>query len=437
MLFLFSRWQHDAVFQRRLLVLLTVLICLSHVLGILFTTGLNGRMLQGDAGAYFAYLPSVILDRDLDLRNQFEVLNVEKEGPRPFGGTDDLAANLFPIGPAICWLPGYLVGLFFEWWLRLGGLSTRPFGYGSGAVLATAVWSILLAGIGVESTRRLAKQTLGIEHALSSSMMIWLGTPALYYTLISPLYSHSVAWCVAALTIWAAWNARGKPVRWGAVGLLSGLLLAVRLQDAPLLFIPLALLVSTPGRRGRSSVTWLAGIICGFLPQALTSLLLNSSLLPADPTSLQTPALSTLKAILLSTEYLGWISWTPIVLPSILGLGFLAWRSSSSRIYGLAISGIAAICVMVAIDVVHPFGAGAGTAFGGRRYVSTAPVLTLGLAAILALPTPRWQWKLILPGLVVWNLWLLMSYEWLIIFDGVYPTLQETAWHAFGLGAPN
>jgi len=410
------------------------------------TSGLGGRMIQGDANSYFAYLPSVVLDRDLDLRNQFETLGVEQGDPqRPFGGTDTLAANPFPVGPAILWLPGYLVGLALDWALSTPGGSGRPLGYGPGVALGTAAWCVVLAGLGAEVTRRLVQRTLGVEHALSSTVVIWLGTPALYYTLIAPLYSHAVAWCAVSLMIWFAWIATQHEsgwARWGTAGLLSGLVLAIRQQDAPLLLIPLALLVvSTRAAEGggqgvKSYVAWTVGVVLGSLPQALTSLWLNGSLLPIGDAPIAAPTVSRVAAVLFSTGYQGWISWTPIVLPSVLGLGLLARRSNTRNVRVLATAGLAAIVAMVVIDVLHPYGAGA--AFGGRRYVSTAPVLTLGLAALLTLPdrSVSARWKLGVPILMMWNLWLLASYEWLTIFHGVYPTLQEATGYALGLGAP-
>ncbi len=410
------------------------------------TSGLNGRMIQGDANGYFAYLPSVVLDHDLDLRNQFERLRPEQGDPqRPFGGTGTHAANPFPVGPALLWLPGYVVGCALDWVLSTLGASSRPVGYGPGAALGAAVWCIALAGLGADLTRRLVQQTVGVEYGLSSTVMIWLGTPALYYTLIAPLYSHAIAWFAVSLMIWLAWVASQREsgwARWGAVGLLSGLVLAIRQQDAPILLIPLSLLVvSARSAQGRGRgmgylIAWTVGVLLGVLPQALTSLWINGSLMPIGGAPLSTPTLSNLAAVLLSTGYQGWISWTPIVLPSLLGLGLLARRSNPRDVRILAIAGLAAIVAMVAIDVLHPFGAGA--AFGGRRYVSIAPVLTLGLAAILALPdrrvSSRWKWAM--PALMVWNLWLLASYESLTTFHGVYPTLREAARYAVGLGAP-
>jgi hypothetical protein len=98
---------------------------------------------------------------------------------------------------------------------------------------------------------------------------------------------------------------------------------------------------------------------------------------------------------------------------------------------------------MLFLDVVHPYGPGAS--FGGRRYVSFAPFLAMGLAAIVsgAGAHSKEPAELRLRGpaylalaLTAWQLVVLLSYELLVIRHGHYPTLAETVRHALGGGAP-
>ena len=140
--------------------------------------------------------------------------------------------------------------------------------------------------------------------------------------------------------------------------------------------------------------------------------------------------------VLFSTGYQGWISWSPLILPSIIGLVILTIRGHSSSVRILAVASLMAIVGMIAIDLVHPFGPGAS--FGGRRYISTTPLLTLGLAALPTLTPPQHRrgWVVLVSILTLWSLWLLLSYELLIIIHGVYPTLIEASAYAVGLGAP-
>src|ERR1051325_11874526 len=69
-----------------------------------------GRSLRdptADAAYYYAYLPSLVLDRDLDFTNQYQVTqNWYRLGPTPIGRP----GNVFGIGPAVFELPAFVVG---------------------------------------------------------------------------------------------------------------------------------------------------------------------------------------------------------------------------------------------------------------------------------------------------------------------------------------
>src|SRR5262245_16058056 len=76
---------------------------------------------SADAAYYYAYLPSLVLDRDLDFTNQYQVTqNWYRFGPTPIGRP----GNVFGIGPAIFELPAFLVGHGLA---RLAG--ARPDGF--------------------------------------------------------------------------------------------------------------------------------------------------------------------------------------------------------------------------------------------------------------------------------------------------------------------
>src|ERR1051325_2634256 len=60
-----------------------------------------------DAAYYYAYLPSLVLDGDLDFANQYRVTqNWYRLGPTPIGRP----GNVFGIGPAVFALPAFVVG---------------------------------------------------------------------------------------------------------------------------------------------------------------------------------------------------------------------------------------------------------------------------------------------------------------------------------------
>jgi len=444
-----ERWQRDESLHFRLLKGLAAGLALVYVVGVLWTSASRTSLVRGDARAYFAYLPSLVLDQDIDLRNQFAVLRPEGVTDYPFGvGRHNLAQNPFPIAPAILWLPGYLFGLGIDAVLYDARSPGRPIGYGVGASLGAAVWSILLVGLGAELTRRLARQLVDAPAAFAATIMAWLGTPALYYTVISPLYSHAPAWVAVSFMLWLTWRATQDPDRvrpWLWSGLAAGWVVAVRLQDASLLVVPVALLTMTlltsnsMSRLLGCSVAWVVGAAVGYLVQGLTWYWLHGEWVPfGGASAMSKPTLTDLVGILFSFGHRGWISWTPIVLAGLVGLGLLALRGdrAATRQFGwAAIAGVVGILLM---DLAHPFGGGAaGAAFGGRRYVSATPLVALGLAALLgpqAGPRARSLSWILVPALTIWNLGLLLSYELLVIRHGIYPTLLQTVRYALGLG---
>ncbi len=420
---------------------LTAALAIAYLTGIQLTTRPGGSYLQGDARSYFAYLPSLVLDRDLDLRNQFGVLQPEGESEYPFGPTrDGRAHNPFPIAPAFLWIPGYVVGLAVD--AVAGRARDASFGYRAGAVLGTAVWSIVLAGIGAELTRRTLASLVDPRTALPATLMAWLGTPALYYTVVSPLYSHAPAWASVSLMLWGTWIAwmRGASIAWwGLSGLAAGWVVAVRLQDLPLVAVPAALLalaVSSGRAQVSRAVVWTGAVAAGYVIQGATWYSFDGTLILYGQDPVTAPTLANLGGVLFSVGYRGWISWTPIVLPGLAGLLVVA-RGSSRPARWLAIGALAAVAGTIVLDVIHPFGAGAS--YGGRRYVSLTPFIALGLAALLARACDAKRERLVwsaFAALTVWNLWLLLSYEMLVIRHGVYPTLAQTVRYGIGLGAP-
>ena len=80
-----SRWLRDDFKPRRIVALLTAALALTYLCGVLLTAGVHQPSVKGDARSYFAYLPSLVLDRDIDLANQFA------EPPGPQLGAEGLA----------------------------------------------------------------------------------------------------------------------------------------------------------------------------------------------------------------------------------------------------------------------------------------------------------------------------------------------------------
>ncbi len=430
--------------QTKVVIAVTALICVAHVLGTAYSSGISEPVVQGDARSYFAYLPSIVLDGDLDLTNQFDALRPEGGDPRyPFGvGAEGYAANVFPVGPALLWLPGYLVGLAMDRAAAAMGVDTGPMGYGRLAGWGAAIAAIAWAGVGFELSRRLVREFFGARYALAASLAVWFGTPALYYTMVAPLYSHAVALFACALVVWLSWLAFHDPAtwwRWAVAGCAGGLLVAIRLQDAPILLVPIGLLllpVPDVRQRLRSTAALIAGGVVGYLPQAYVWYALHGEIIPSQGLGEPRPlSLSRLVEVLLSTGYEGWLSWTPLALVALAGLLTVAMGSFPAPERSVALSAFIGILALVFIDVIHPYGQGA--AFGARRYVSATPLLIIGIGGAVAWCSGRARLQKVGPALigvlVVAELWLFMAYELLVLRHGVYGNLISTWRYALGL----
>ena len=438
-----EHWSAIESYQRNVIVAVMIAMALAYLLGVTFVSGLSQPLVQGDARAYFAYLPSLVLDGDLDLTNQFDVLRPEGDTVYPFGeGINDYAANPFPVGPALLLLPGYLLGYWFNTLAAAAGFDTGNPGYGLGAVWGAVLCGIALAGAGAELSRRCTAQLVGPAFALPATLLIWVGTPALYYTMVSPLYSHAAAWFAVALMFWLAWLAVRNPsewTRWLAAGAGAGFLVGIRLQDAPLALVSVALLLLSARQNHslkRSGSAWLAGAVLGYLPQGLTWLTLHGEWIPRQ--NLGSPgtfSFSRLWAVLFSFGHEGWLTWTPLAALAVAGLVLKACTSRSSTARLVAWSAVGGIVALVIIDVVHPYGQGA--AFGARRYVSVTPFLIVGLGQLIV-PANRADGlrRPVFAALIVLaltNLWLFTAYELLAIRHGVYGSLAETWRYALGM----
>lgn len=429
--------------------LLTLGCLVTYWTGTAISSGVNGELVQGDARSYFAYLPSIVLDGDLDLRNQFLVLAPGgRPQPTPWGeGVGGIAANPFPIGPALVWFPGYLVGVGIDW-LTDGLGSGKPLGYGPAAVWGAATMTILAVGLGAWCALRWARRYTGGHAALVAVGAVWLGTPLLYYTIITPLYSHGIGWFAAALFLYLLpLQAGATAARWIGAGLAGGFMVANRLQDAPILALGLAaLFVAWRSNELRTSnvVSLATGGLIGYLPQGLVWYRLHGTILPIEPhAEMSGFSLAKLWSVLASTGYEGWLSWSPVVALGLWGLT-LAARRPDRETLPLVVGAAVAILGIIWLDVVHPYGA--GSAFGGRRYVSLGPIVVFGLAALLAdgRGQERQPLRLASPALLTatvlltaYSLWLLTAYEFLTIRYGIYGMLREVWRFGLAMGLPS
>ena len=349
----------------------------------------SGRIVLGDATHHYVQLRSAVFDRDLHFRNEYVAL-YDLRGGEP--GVEWVyeetptghVRNLMPVGPAILWAPAFLLVALGVWVSHWFGAAYPLDGYGRLFQAAAGFSGIFAATAGSWLAYRAAAALFDRRVAIWATLAVWLSSSAIYYSLISPTYSHAAS-MLATGGFWLVWIRTSGDVRvrrYFFLGLLAGIAALMRWQDAVLLVIPgLELVWRRREETVRSAAAKLAaagaGALVGFAPQAFVWWVLYGApfTIPQGAGFMrwEYPALL---AVLFSDNH-GLVSWTPIAALSLIGLIFLLRRDP--RV------GAAALLFFIASWYVNASAADwwAGEAFGARRFVSCVPVFVLGLAALL------------------------------------------------------
>lgn len=374
------------------------------VLAILYLCSLpfvTHRMTASDAIEYYVYDRSIYFDHDLNFINdyqgfydrnprglaQFKVGFIDKRNP------SGNAINNGPAGSALLWSPFFLAGDGIARVLHAVGTSTAVDGYSRPYIWAVSLGSALYAGIALLLTYLLAGAITSRRAALWASLVIWLGTPALFYSHLAPTYAHATSWFAAALflTIWFRTRQRRAWRAWIALGLLGGLVAMVREQDAVFLLVPVMdeVLRLIPGLRRPDRTWWrdvgrtiIGGMVMGccaitaFTPQLLVYHALNGNFRPSSEVSdkLQWAAPNALR-VLFDPGH-GLFLWTPVLLLAVIGLGLLIQRDPRLGI-ALATGFIMTWYLNGAFQTWTTAGA-----FGARRFIVCSPIFAVGLAEV-------------------------------------------------------
>jgi hypothetical protein len=404
----------------RVIALLGVMMLAAYIAAVLLFPKPDGRIVFGDATHHFVQLRSIVFDHDLRFRDEYVRIYHLHGGERGVEWVfTDLTPtghvrNYMPIGPALLWAPLYLVVAAAETMRAWLGFGPPPDGFGRAFQLVPGVTGVLAATAAAWIAFRLAARLTDRASAAAATIGIWLGSHALYYSLVSPSYSHAASMFTGAL-FFAAWIAtRDRPgvahaALWGA---LAGASALMRWQDAVFVLVPLIEIARWPAG-WRAKITAAAAMTAAWLvvfsPQMIVWDVLYGQpfALPQGPSFMRwtTPHLV---AVLFSDNH-GLFTWAPLLVLGIAGLVTFTRRQPAAA---LPIAAVLLVSWYVNGAVADWW---AGEAFGARRFLSLFPLFVLGLAVWLQ-PTrpgsPIRPWRLaVVGGLVVANGLLLVQYE--------------------------
>lgn len=384
----------------------------------------DGRIVMGDAVHYYVYLRSVVFDGDLQFHNEYvRLYGLTERGPGVAWVYDPLPTgyirNVMPVGPAIVWAPLYLIATGAVAVLRWCGVEYPLDGFGRVFQASAGFSGIAAATFGAWFAFRAAAVLSGARVAIWATLAIWLGASALYYSLVSPTYSHASSMFAngAVVLMWILTRDRSDLGRYAALGALIGFAALVRWQEVTLLALPvidtLRAAWREPGGAGlrtrratmRLVVAALAALVV-FSPQMMVwKILYGQALLVPQGGQFMRWHDAALIAVLFS-DWHGLFTWTPVVALAIAGLVPL-WRRDAHVATGVIVLLLVAWFTNAAVADWW-----AGEAFGSRRFVSATPLFVISMAALLA----RWQGRPVIrvgivTVVVALNLLLLFQYQ--------------------------
>ena len=398
-----------------------VLFALAYAASLVLLAKPNGQIVLGDAVEHYVQLRSVIFDGDLQFVNDYAGLY------RVDAGAVETAArlngeitetghvrNYMPVGPAILWAPLFLATVAAVWGFNLVGGHYPLDGFARLFQATAGLTGIAAAAAGVWLAFRSAAILVNARVAIWATLTVWLASSSVYYSVISPAYSHAAS-MLAAGAFWYVWlngvrgpgqrgdgGVRGAtttleamaPAHYALLGVLVGFAALMRWQDAVLLAVPGLSAVAGAARETRNVAAILrrailriaacvAAAALTFLPQMIVwSVLYGQPLtVPQGPGFMRwnDPALA---AVLISDNH-GLLTWTPIIFVALVGLVLFIRRD--------ALVGTAVLLVFVFTWVVNAAVADwwAGEAFGARRFISCFPLFVLGVGTIFERLRPR------------------------------------------------
>lgn len=336
---------------------------------------------RGDGLAYFMWLDSIAGDGDMDLGNQAQMFAPINAYQVYWNEETGHWATDFAYGSAILLAPTHWLARCLErgGWLMANpdyflSLQGRPLPYSLLGMLGVNLYGLGSVALAYACARFYVRPL----PAAAAALLVFLGTPMLYYATVEPFYVHVPAAFLAALVLFLLlyWKERrGSPLLVLAAGLAGGLATLVRWQMALLVW---GLALWLPFHRkwrelalfglGFWAIAWHILYTWNWMfgrPLVVSATESGFLRLPVH-----------LPQVLFSDER-GLFVWSPVAL-----LGAFGWVALARRRVWVAVGLVAAFLLEAVINggVADWW---AGWSFGARRMTELYAPFALGLAVLL------------------------------------------------------
>jgi hypothetical protein len=360
---------------------------------LLATLPLVNPYLRGEGNGTYAYVRSLVLDRDLRFHNEyrrgdtaFVAQTFRRADAQPWPPMEmpgGYLRNQWSVGPSLLWLPGFLQAHVVVRLLRELGIEVANDGYSLPYRAAAAVATAGYAFLGLFLAYRAAARFTGPGPALLATVAVWLASSLPVYVYFLPFYSHALASFAVSAFLWY-WLTRrplGSPRQWILWGLLGGLVFQMEPLSGLVLVVAvvewLACLRSTGARHGAlCAASFSAAAVLAAAPQLLIKWTLHGSALRTGTLNRYFWESPRLLDVGFAAEH-GLFLWTPVLLLSVAGLALLCRREPVSGA-GLLAAFACTYYVVACYEAWHGI-----SSFGNRFFVCLTPAFVVGAAVAL------------------------------------------------------
>jgi len=400
-------------------------------LGLVDLKATKGHIIGSDGLFYYEYLPSVVLDGDLDFSNQRALLI---EQSVPYGWDIDILGKTktglygtpFPSGWAVVTAPFFVAALALDHLFGLG-LAETDHGYGFFYESITNFGAVLAGLLGCYFCFLTCRRESSERSALIIVISFLACTALPYYIVVQASMSHAVGFFAMSGALYFGLKPNKRLGDSIGLGIFSGLAFIVRPQLAPLL-AALYLVVLLIDRRPKAMAIAVAAAIPVCAIQSLVWFLLYGSVFAlAQGGGFLNPSDPHILGVLFSSRH-GALLWHPILLLGLVALA-LSWNGpvTDNRrrhlILGLCLF---AIVVQTYVNSIV-FDWWSGNSFGNRRFIDIYPFFMIPLCLVLDRVRLRHPIAVasVLIALGLWNFLFFVQYRFCFIPRGEALTFQQ------------
>ncbi len=437
---------------------------------------LESHLVTGDGFYYFCWAHSLLFDRDVNFRNQYEEFGAVCMGktylplsgdqvsgpesvepgrlipstpypskvPAPFGPWNgefpEYPGNTGAIGSAFLWIPFLALAHLVTLALRALGVAGFPAdGYSLIYQCAVAAGSNFWVFLGCCFLFKAASEDFGRCVSFLAVMFVITASALVNYLVYQVAYGHTQEFFIGSLLLFLLLRYRSfegmTHLNAVMVGALVGFAAMVRWPAAAWGLVPVGLwlrdMIARP-RKARTLVKGLlfaAGVVIAFLPQILAWKAIYGRYFASFPevhwaAPFPVLRLKEMLLILVSNNH-GLFFWHPVLLPGFLGV-FLGLSPrlnvDQGRRYVIAFSLLVFLAFVYLNSMVFDWWC--GSAFGMRRMIGVYPLLAWGLAAFLTRSgLAARQPLVVLAGWLLLSAWnAVLLFIWIFhLGGGVFP----------------